>query len=130
MDWILGEEGTATSSFNKIEQSLIQEFLMDGGKLFISGSEIGYDLSEKGDEKDKLFYEKFLRAEYKADAAGGKQGNYNIIGTQGSLFEGLTFSFDDGEEYVGIFKEGKPWYIIVFDSKQNIIGMWLNGLEE
>ena len=38
VDWILGEEGTATSSFNDIEQSLIQEFLMDGGKLFVSGS--------------------------------------------------------------------------------------------
>ena len=96
IDWILGEEGAATSSFDEKEQSLIQDFLFKGGKLFISGSEIGYDLFEKGNVKDKLFYEKFLRAEYKADAAGGKQGNYNIIGTQGSLFEGLTFSFDDG----------------------------------
>ena len=85
IDWILGEEGAATSSFDEKEQSLIQDFLFKGGKLFISGSEIGYDLFEKGNVKDKLFYEKFLRAEYKADAAGGKQGNYNIIGTQGSI---------------------------------------------
>ena len=98
VDWILGEEGTATSSFNKIEQSLIQEFLMDGGKLFISGSEIGYDLSEKGDEKDKLFYEKFLLADYKSDAAGGRQNNYNAYGIGGTLFDGINLSFDDGSQ--------------------------------
>jgi len=98
VDWILGEEGTATSSFNDIEQSLIQEFLMDGGKLFVSGSEVGYDLSDKGDTNDKLFYEKFLRANYISDAAGGRQGNYNAYGVQGTLFDGVNLSFDDGTQ--------------------------------
>ena len=98
VDWILGEEGTATSSFNDIEQTLIQEFLMDGGKLFVSGSEIGYDLSDKGDTNDKLFYEKFLRANYISDAAGGRQGNYNAYGVQGTLFDGVNLSFDDGTQ--------------------------------
>ena len=37
-----------------------------------------------------------MRAEYKVDAVGGKQENYNIIGTPGALFDGLNFSFDDG----------------------------------
>ena len=98
VDWILGEEGTATSSFNDIEQSLIQEFLMDGGKLFVSGSEVGYDLSDKGDNNDKLFYEKFLRANYISDAAGGRQANYNAYGVQGTLFDGVNLSFDDGTQ--------------------------------
>ena len=98
VDWILGEEGTATSSFNDIEQSLIQEFLMDGGKLFVSGSEVGYDLSDKGDTNDKLFYEKFLRANYISDAAGGRQTNYNAYGVQGTLFDGVNLSFDDGTQ--------------------------------
>ena len=98
VDWILGEEGTATSSFNDIEQSLIQEFLMDGGKLFVSGSEVGYDLSDKGDTNDKLFYEKFLRANYISDAAGGRQSNYNAYGVQGTLFDGVNLSFDDGTQ--------------------------------
>jgi len=98
VDWILGEEGTATSSFNDIEQSLIQEFLMDGGKLFVSGSEVGYDLSDKGNTNDKLFYEKFLRANYISDAAGGRQTNYNAYGVQGTLFDGVNLSFDDGTQ--------------------------------
>ena len=98
VDWILGEEGTATSSFNDIEQTLIQEFLMDGGKLFVSGSEVGYDLSDKGNTNDKLFYEKFLRANYISDAAGGRQANYNAYGVQGTLFDGINLSFDDGTQ--------------------------------
>ena len=98
VDWILGEEGTETSSFNDIEQSLIQEFLMDGGKLFVSGSEVGYDLSDKGNTNDKLFYEKFLRANYISDAAGGRQTNYNAYGVQGTLFDGVNLSFDDGTQ--------------------------------
>ena len=98
VDWILGEEGTATSSFNDIEQTLIQEFLMDGGKLFVSGSEVGYDLSDKGNTNDKLFYEKFLRANYISDAAGGRQTNYNAYGVQGTLFDGINLSFDDGTQ--------------------------------
>jgi spore germination protein YaaH len=98
VDWILGEEGTATSSFNDIEQTLIQEFLMDGGKLFVSGSEVGYDLSDKGNTNDKLFYEKFLRANYISDAAGGRQTNYNAYGVQGTLFDGVNLSFDDGTQ--------------------------------
>ena len=98
VDWILGEEGTATSSFNDIEQTLIQEFLMDGGKLFVSGSEVGYDLSDKGNTNDKLFYEKFLRANYISDAAGGRQANYNAYGVQGTLFDGVNLSFDDGTQ--------------------------------
>jgi hypothetical protein len=47
IDWILGEEGAATSSFDEKEQSLIEEFLFNGGKLFISGSKIGYHLFGK-----------------------------------------------------------------------------------
>ena len=41
-----------------------------------------------------------------------------------------TYTIPEMEKIIGEFKEGKPWNIIVFDSKQNIIGMWLNGLEE
>ncbi|MFQ6612889.1 MAG: glycosyl hydrolase family 18 protein, partial [Fidelibacterota bacterium] len=48
VDWILGEEGTATSTFTTAEQNLVQAYLQGGGKLFVSGSEIGYDLSDKG----------------------------------------------------------------------------------
>lgn len=96
VDWILGEEGDATSSFTEKEQELIQDFLKKGGRLFVSGSEVGYDLIEKGSITDKLFYEKILKSEYVSDAAAGKQGTYSVTGVSGSIFETISFTFDNG----------------------------------
>ncbi|MDC0234974.1 glycosyl hydrolase family 18 protein [Candidatus Marinimicrobia bacterium] len=96
VDWILGEEGTATSTFSEKEQSLLKVFLKSGGRLFVSGSEIGYDLSEKGNVPDQLFYAKFLKAEYLTDAAAGKQGTYDATGVSGTLMDDISFSFDNG----------------------------------
>ena len=96
VDWILGEEGTATSAFSEKEQSILKVFLKSGGRLFVSGSEIGYDLSEKGNVPDQLFYEKFLKAEYLTDAAAGKQGTYDATGVSGTFMDDISFSFDNG----------------------------------
>ncbi|MBC8346435.1 MAG: T9SS type A sorting domain-containing protein [Candidatus Marinimicrobia bacterium] len=96
VDWILGEEGSATSAFSDKEQGILKSFLKGGGRLFVSGSEIGYDLSEKGSVSDQLFYENFLKAEYLTDAAGGKQGTYGATGVSGTLMGNITFSFDNG----------------------------------
>jgi len=41
-----------------------------------------------------------------------------------------TYTHLDGRKYEGEWKDGEVWNGIVFDSKQNIIGIWLNGLEE
>ena len=97
VDWILGEEGTATSAFDEKEKNLLQEYVLNGGRILISGSEIGYDLSEKGNNSDKIFYENILKAEYVSDAAGGTGGVYEIEGTSNSLFDGYVFNFDNGE---------------------------------
>jgi len=98
VDWILGEEGTATGTFSAQEQELIEDYLQQGGKLFISGSEIGYDLDEKGSSLDLIFYEKILKADYITDAAAGKQGTYSVQGTSGSFLEGVKLNFDDGSQ--------------------------------
>ena len=41
-----------------------------------------------------------------------------------------TFTHHDGRKYEGEWKDGEVWNGIVYDSKQNIIETWLNGLEE
>ncbi|MFQ6677078.1 MAG: glycosyl hydrolase family 18 protein [Fidelibacterota bacterium] len=97
VDWILGEEGTATSTFTYEEQDLVQTYLENGGFLFVSGSEIGYDLSAQGTSTDKAFYLDYLKAVYISDAAGGHQGTYSGFGTSGSIFEGINnITFDNG----------------------------------
>ncbi len=65
--WILGDESTLDSTLNTVEQSAITGYLKQGGKLFISGSEIGYDLDANGTTNDKNFYYQFLKAKYIAD---------------------------------------------------------------
>ena len=67
--WIAGDESTADETFNSTEQSAITAYLKQGGKLFVSGSEIGWDLDNKGSTQDKNFYNSILKADYKADDA-------------------------------------------------------------
>lgn len=91
--WILGEEGTATSSFDATEQDLVEAYLRGGGNLFLSGSEIGYDLVERGSSADKVFYRDYLKAEYVRDDVGG----YVAEGVSPGPFSGITnIRFDDG----------------------------------
>jgi len=96
VDWILGEEGSSSYSFDDNEQTKVTSFLKNGGRLFVSGSEIGYDLVEKGNSSDKDFYYKILKSIYLSDAPAGKQGVYDISGVPGTIFDNIYFSFDNG----------------------------------
>ncbi len=97
VDWILGEEGTATSTFTYEEQDLVKEYLENGGFMLISGSEIGYDLVAQGTSIDNEFYSNYLKANYISDAAGGQQGTYSGFGVNNSIFSGINnITFDNG----------------------------------
>lgn len=85
--WILGDESTIDETFNSTEQTLVANYLTAGGSLFVSGSEIGWDLSYKGTTEDKSFYSNYLKASYISDDAGS---NY-VSGTSGSSLEGCNF---------------------------------------
>ena len=88
--WILGEESSIDDTFNPSEQTAVSDYLSQGGKLFVSGAEIGWDLDNLNN--GRTFYNNSLRADYVADDSG----NYDVSGTAGSIFEGINFSFDDG----------------------------------
>ena len=65
IDWYLGRESNSQSTLSDKEQQLLKSYLKAGGKLILSGSEIGYDLVEKN--QGRWFYEDFLKARYLAD---------------------------------------------------------------
>ncbi len=67
--WVLGDESTINESFNVSEQQLVKSYLNNGGSLFVSGSEIGWDLDSKGDANDKSFYANYLKAKFISDDA-------------------------------------------------------------
>ncbi len=88
--WILGEESSADDTFNTAEQGLVSTYLANGGKLFVSGAEIGWDLDQLNN--GRTFYNQTLRADFVADDAN----TYQAVGTAGSIFAGISLSFDDG----------------------------------
>lgn len=88
--WISGEESSADDTFNAAEQSLMSDYLVAGGKLFVSGAEIAWDLDNL--DNGRAFFNEQLRAEYVSDDAN----TYDVQGTGSSIFAGLSFSFDDG----------------------------------
>jgi N-acetylmuramoyl-L-alanine amidase len=88
--WILGRESSADKTFDSAEQTAVQNYLAGGGKLFVSGSDIGYELD--GSSVAPTFYHTQLHATYVQDSAG----TYDVVGASGSIFDGLSFAFDNG----------------------------------
>jgi len=86
--WISGEESTADSTFDAAEQSALITYVSNGGHLFASGAEIGWDLDLFNNGQQ--FYNLILRADYVADDAG----TYAATGAAGSIFAGIDLSFD------------------------------------
>ena len=54
-------------------------------------------ISLKKGLSDLKFYEDYFKAQYISDAAGGTSGVYSVEGVPNSLFDGYSFSFDNGE---------------------------------
>lgn len=93
VDWISGEEASATVSFTPLEQTRIMGYLEQGGRIFISGSEIGYDLEASGSGSDISFYRNYFKADYISDDAQ----SYSMNGMASGIFSGMTgITFDNG----------------------------------
>ncbi len=99
--WFVGDESTADDTFNPNEQNYVKAFLRAGGKLFVSGAEIGWDLEGRTSHattSDTDFYHNFLKAKYISDAPGDQQGvYYTMEPVADGIFNGLgDLNFDDG----------------------------------
>jgi D-alanyl-D-alanine carboxypeptidase len=93
--WLLGEESTADETFSSVEQSLVTSYLSSGGNLFLSGSEIAWDLDRPSGPTiaDRDFYHNQLRAAYFNDDAN----TYAFTPVAGGIFAGNPASgFDNG----------------------------------
>jgi hypothetical protein len=97
-DYILGDESTADETFSAAEQTKVKEFLQGGGCLFVSGSEIAWDLDNKGTTSDKDFANNFLKILYVADAPNGVSATtYQAEIIDGPVFNGIAaILFDNG----------------------------------
>ncbi len=96
--WFVGDESISDETLNDNEQNILRQYLRNGGKLFINGSEIGYDLDANGSASDKDFYYNFLRAKFRED----NSGSLSVIGESGTQFQGLNFNY-------GLVSQGAPY---------------------
>jgi hypothetical protein len=77
-------------TFDPSEQNAVAAYLNSEGALFVSGSEIGWDLAHKGNGID--FYQNYLGA----DLTGDDAGTYIVTPTAEGIFVGLgPFDFRD-----------------------------------
>jgi hypothetical protein len=92
VDWFVGEESTTGKSLDSSEKVFIKKYLHKGGRLLISGSEIGWDLGRAASANaDTNFYKDYLKAVYVSDGAG----TYNFNGTTG-FFNGGSGTLGNG----------------------------------
>jgi hypothetical protein len=74
-----------------------------GGKLFVTGSEIGWDLDRLGSPNNNpAFYNGYLKAIFDGDRADG----FSFSGIGGSIFEGVSGTFGE------VYDEDWPDYIV------------------
>jgi len=89
--WLLGDESTADETFSASEQTKVRQYLEGGGRLFVSGSEVAWDLdtAARGSASDEQFLHDYLKAAYVNDDAGSAA----IVGEAGNIFAGLDFTY-------------------------------------
>ncbi len=98
VDYILGDESTADETFSLSEQSKVRTFLLNGGNLFVSGSEIAWDMDNKGNSTDKKFINEYLKAKYIADAPNSQSGVFYKVQSVNNpvIYYPNSFFFDNG----------------------------------
>ena len=74
-------------------EAAITEYLDGGGKLFLTGQDVGYWDGGGSWSLSTEYYENYLKAEYVADNADA----YNLQGVTGDIFAGLNLSIQEGD---------------------------------
>lgn len=124
--WILGDESTHDETFSDAEQARVREFLQNGGMLFVSGSELAWDLGSRGSAADQAFLRDYLKIEY----AGDDAENYQVRGADGGLFAGFDFRYgtspyeEDWPDYFNPTSGGHP---VLFYANGRVAGVQFEG---
>ena len=89
--WCCGSD--YTSALTQAEQAALAAYLDAGGRLFISGQDIGYGLTVRGGESDRQFYASYLRAELALDGSG----IFALSGVDDGPLHGMHFRIAGGD---------------------------------
>ena len=106
--WACGNESTADETFSASEQLIVSNYLANFGALFVSGSEIAWDLDRNSGPTaaDRAFLNNVLRARLNGNT-NDSSGSYTVNAATGGIFAGRGSGiFDDGTR--GIYWVGFP----------------------
>jgi hypothetical protein len=98
VDWASGQESTEDESFSAAEQAKVAEFRAAGGHLFVSGSEVAWDLDRASGPTaaDRTFFNSQLKADFPSDASDDSL-SYSVSSAASGIFASRTgTTFDDG----------------------------------
>jgi hypothetical protein len=95
IDWFAGEDSVGDQPLAPIVRDALADYLDGGGRLLVSGAELGWALDLNGAPEEQAFFRERLHASYVADDAE----TYDVSATDGP-FEGLApLSFADADTY-------------------------------
>ncbi len=121
--WLFGDESSTDETFGADEQAKTIAYLNGGGKLFVSGSEVAYDLDRASgpSQSDRDFFHNYLRAVY----AGDDANVYTVTGTAGFM-NGISFTYGDtlqGSPYAEDF----PDYMTAVAGNSTVAATYTGG---
>lgn len=117
--------GWSFPSLTDDDQDLLEWYLDNGGKLFLTGQDIGWDLIEndESDWQDAAFYHNYLHADYINDDAN----NYDLAGVGGDpITDGMSFAIQGGD---GADNQEYPSIIDAYDETATVILNYSTGTD-
>lgn len=118
--YMCGDDSDRDESVSNIELLCLQKYLQNGGYLFISGSEIGYDLGRAGRPDIPLY-----NAIFKSLFVGDDSGVRTCVGLAGSPLYGLSFDF--GAVTSDTYIEEFPDFISPVNGSQAVLSYQNSG---
>lgn len=106
--WAAGRESTVDETFSAAEQAVIRTYAAAGGHLFVSGTEIGWDLDRASgpSDADRAFLHEVLHASLGSDAQDDA-GTNRFAALAASVFAGRAAGTIDDGSY-GIYNAPFP----------------------
>lgn len=95
VDWFCGEDSVGDLPLSPLHRDAIVDLLDGGGRLLVSGAELGWSLDEYGADDERTFFRERLHAHYVLDDAE----TYDVSAVEGPLGEVPPLSFSDPESY-------------------------------
>ncbi len=139
VDFLVGADLYMDESVSPAEQILLTTYLQNGGRLFISGNDLLYDLDKSGNDDQKAFCHNLLKATYYMRAPLNTAATYYQVEFNPDFTNQSTvFNFDNGThgtynvkrpDAIKPINGGQPYLLFTgVDTSAGVAGVTYSGL--